>query len=319
MIVNTRRTGAVLLTVVAIGGIAGCAEPRTTPARSQSAPEPADVENQALSIYQMINGTPVQRAAGEFLATYQLNRPVADCMREADVPYVWAYVNTWRDRTISSGLDWTASLGPLNARVASESVREASAAGLALEDWQRHTTEFMDGVEDRQEYQRALNRCLEESSGFEIVESRPAGWQTLYAGFQEAVAVVDTPPGEARSTYAECMDAEGFAFADDYSTLIGGLIDRAPQPSDVPPLSASTDGFSDWQGFIAQEEAAMSADDACRGSQYQDSLLELESVISAFHDDNAQQLQSLAARWDELVDRAVEWGWDPTVLVDVAG
>ena len=312
-----RLSVACLALTVAILNASCSAGTRTSSLVRDDAGPGSSVELRAQDIYQRINGTPIQRAAGEFLITYAANHPTQTCMKELGFPYEWSYLNTWRDRTTSSGLDWTLLLGPLDTEVASISVREQALAWLALEDWQTQAQAFAARTEKLDGYDQALTDCQRRVPQLDETESHPHGWQQLYLAFQGSVAAVEGSDSgnPALELYEECMVTAGYPFATSYASLIGGLIDRSPRPEDVPHLGGPLDGHPSWQRLLDLEAAALEADSQCRSSQYASLVADLGIALTEFEQEKGDAVDALSRAWDTKVDEAASLGWDPTLLV----
>ena len=110
--------------------------------------------------------------------------------------------------------------------------------------------------------------------------------------------------------YADCMADQGFdvtgGTAGGFGALYIRLTSESPPVEDRPLPGKSVSPV--WTAYLAHEDRALDADEACRATEYYDGIAILAPRLEQFVRDHRADIDTLNADWAAIVKQADEDG-----------
>lgn len=295
--------GCAVALTLALGGCGTAASPRSIVGAQQLADR----------LHQQINGTAIQREAGNYLVWRALNDPVKECMAKAGYKLRPTFFPLEKGlQAKGNGTSGTIWLGEPHLRIVSE-----QAQGGVLEN-RAHDAKEAEPATRRQStdaYQRAAHRCDSKAAakaGSPESLAQAKGSEKLSGELNSVIFAVDESLGNP-DDYASCMANSGFDVrgGDDegYSAMNMYLLRKLPPSSQIPAPGESAG--SAWTAFLDLEGKVLDADAACRQSEYERGMAELGPKLANFAEVHKAEIAAVVAKWNNMVTQAQREGFKP--------
>lgn len=269
-------------------------------------PGTATIEHQLSVLSARVNGTMADKSVVDFLANQAMNDPLTACLANQGFDYSPASVNGWKGMLdVGSEETWTA---PLQSHVISVDA-QARVVVARQENMVANEPPPGGSIAVGTPYGDAYRTCMD-SMGDPTSVTGPQGAEALGAELLRTVDAVESDMG-GNATYNSCMGSAGYdTTGDDVDGFQGLLLLlRNHVPSDVPGTGKATTPV--WDGFLAYEQAALDADEACRAAGHADAMAQLAPKLDDFAANHATEIAAIQQGWAQLRQQALGMGWRP--------
>ena len=306
-----RRTAIGIVGAIALAAaLTGCGAATGVSGDRPSADELEATHALGTLVTEAVSGDGAAREAVAFRDWRILNQPTTACMDRAGLRWRPEYVPLWQGYQ-SAGVvsEW---LAPLHLRLASQSLASRVAAAQAASAPAKRTDES---------YRRALGKCmrnpldgaaLPETAGSQMALGHIPHQEladSLSAAYTRLLTEVESQLGPIKE-YADCMADQGVdvtgGTAGGFSALYIRLTSQAPPVEDRPLPDKSVSPA--WTTYLAQENRALDADEACRAMKYHEGMAILAPRLEQFVNDHQSDIDTLNADWAAVVKQADEDG-----------